>query len=77
MFASVSFFAPVQKIPVVPTSALVLKDDETQVFIETAPWTFEAHDVDIGFQQGDQATLMRGVKVGDRVVVKGGALLGD
>lgn len=77
MFASVSFFAPVQKVAVVPTSALVLKDDETQVFVETKPWTFEARDVDIGFQQGNQATLTRGVKIGDRVVVSGGALLGD
>lgn len=77
MFASVSFFAPVQKVAVVPTSALVLKDDETQVFVETKPWTFEARDVDIGFQQGNQVTLTRGVKVGDRVVVSGGALLGD
>jgi membrane fusion protein, heavy metal efflux system len=77
MFASVTFYAPVQKVPVVPTSALVLKDDETRIFIETAPWTFEAHDVDIGFQQGSEATLTRGVNVGDRIVVRGGALLSD
>ena len=77
MFASVTFYAPVQKVPVVPTSALVLKDDETRVFVETAPWTFEAHAVDIGFQQGSEATLTRGVKIGDHIVVRGGALLGD
>jgi cobalt-zinc-cadmium efflux system membrane fusion protein len=77
MFASVTFYAPVQKVPVVPTSALVLKDDATQVFVETAPWTFQAHEVDIGFQQGSEATLTRGVKVGDRIIVRGGALLGD
>ncbi len=77
MFATVSFYAPTQSVPVVPTSALLLKDDATQVFVETAPWTFEARNVDIGFQQGDQAVLASGVKVGDRVVVKGGVLLGD
>ena len=66
-----------QSVPVVPTSALVLKDDLNQVFVETAPWTFEARTVDIGFQQGDQAVLKSGVKVGDRVVVRGGVLLGD
>jgi len=77
MFASVSFYAPIQKVPVVPTSALVLKDDANQVFVETAPWTFEARNVDIGFQQGDEAVLTSGVKVGDRVIVKGGVLLGD
>ena len=77
MFANVSFYAPVQSQPVVPASALVLKDDENQVFVETAPWTFEARDVDIGFQQGDQVVLTSGVKPGERVVVRGGVLLGD
>jgi cobalt-zinc-cadmium efflux system membrane fusion protein len=77
MFANVSFYAPVQSQPVVPASALVLKDDENQVFVETAPWTFEVRDVDIGFQQGDQVVLTSGVKPGERVVVRGGVLLGD
>jgi cobalt-zinc-cadmium efflux system membrane fusion protein len=77
MFANVSFYAPTQSVPVVPTSALVLKDDDNQVFVETAPWTFEARNVDIGFQQGDQVVLTSGVKIGDRVVVSGGVLLGD
>jgi len=77
MFANVSFYAPTQKVPVVPTSALLLKDDANQVFVETAPWTFEARNVDIGFQQGDQVVLTGGVKAGDRIVVKGGVLLGD
>ena len=77
MFANVSFQAPEQNVPVVPTSALVLKDDLSQVFVETTPWTFEARTVDIDFQQGDQVTLSSGLKAGDRVVVKGGVLLGD
>lgn len=77
MFAKVSFYAPAQKAAVVPTSALVLKDDASQVFVETAPWTFEARDVDIGFQEGDEAVVTSGVKTGDRIVVKGGVLLGD
>jgi cobalt-zinc-cadmium efflux system membrane fusion protein len=77
MFANVSFYAPVQSSPVVPSSALVLKDDENQVFVETAPWKFEARNVDISFQQGDQVVLANGVKPGERVVVRGGVLLGD
>jgi cobalt-zinc-cadmium efflux system membrane fusion protein len=77
MFATASFEAPTQWMPVVPTSALVLKDDLNQVFVEIAPWTFEARNVEIGFQQGDQAVLTSGVTAGDRVVVRGGVLLGD
>ena len=77
MFANVTFRAPTQHVPVVPASALVLKDDLTQVFVETAPWTFESRNVDVGFQQGERVILSRGVKAGERIVVKGGVLLSD
>jgi cobalt-zinc-cadmium efflux system membrane fusion protein len=77
MFATSSFHAASQKLLVVPTSALLLKDDVTQVYVETAPWTFEARTVDVAFQQGDEALLSGGVKPGERIVVKGGVLLGD
>jgi cobalt-zinc-cadmium efflux system membrane fusion protein len=77
MFANVTFHAPARHAAVVPTSALVLKDERNQVYVETAPWTFEARTVDIGFQQGDEVVLSSGIAVGERVVVKGGVLLGD
>ena len=88
MFANVTFFAPSRMMPVVPTSALVLKDDINQVFVEVAPnaqgrtaaapgRTFKAVPVEVGFEQGDEAAVQSGLKVGDRVVVKGGVLLND
>jgi cobalt-zinc-cadmium efflux system membrane fusion protein len=77
MFANVTFHAPARRAAVVPTSALVLKDELNQVYVETAPWTFEARTVDIGFQQGEEVVLKSGVAAGERVVVKGGVLLGD
>jgi cobalt-zinc-cadmium efflux system membrane fusion protein len=77
MFANVSFYTPVQRALVVPTSALILKEDVNQVYVETEPWTFEARTVEINFQQGDRAVLKSGLKAGDRVVVRGGVLLGD
>jgi len=77
MFATANFRAVSQKRSVVPTSALLLKDDATQIYVETAPWTFQARTVDIAFQQGDQAFLASGPKAGERIVVKGGVLLGD
>ena len=52
MFANVTFFSPKQMVPIVPTTALVLRDEKNQVFVEVAPWTFEARPVDVGFQQG-------------------------
>jgi len=77
MFATANFHAANRSFLIVPTSALLLKDDATQVYVETAPWTFEARTVDIAFQQGDEAFLRAGVGAGQRIVVKGGVLLGD
>src|SRR5689334_3039044 len=77
MFANVTFHAPARRAAVLPTSALVLKDERSQVYVETAPWTFEARNVEIGFQQGEEVVLKSGVAAGERVVVKGGVLLGD
>jgi cobalt-zinc-cadmium efflux system membrane fusion protein len=77
MFANATFFAPKQVVPIVPATALVLRDDTNQVFVEVAPWTFEARPVDIGFQQDENAIIRSGVKAGDRVITKGGVLLND
>jgi cobalt-zinc-cadmium efflux system membrane fusion protein len=77
MFANVTFFAPKQTIPMIPTTALFLRDDASQVFVEVSPWTFESRRVDVGFQQGDEAAIRNGLSAGDRVVTRGGVLLND
>jgi membrane fusion protein, heavy metal efflux system len=77
MFADATFLAPRQTLSVVPTQALVLKNETDQVFVEVAPWTFEARPVEVGFQQGDQAVVEHGLKAGERIVIKGGVLLND
>jgi cobalt-zinc-cadmium efflux system membrane fusion protein len=77
MFAEATFVAPRRTAPVVPAQALILKNETDQVFVEVAPWTFEARAVEVGFQQGDRAVIERGLKPGERVVMKGGVLLND
>jgi len=77
MFADATFLAPRQTMQVVPTRALVLKEETDRVFVEVAPWTFEARPVEVGFQQSDQAVVEHGLKAGERIVVKGGVLLND
>ena len=77
MFADATFLAPRQTMQVVPTQALVLKEETDRVFVEVAPWTFEPRPVEVGFQQGDQAVVEHGLKAGERIVVKGGVLLND
>jgi len=77
MFANVTFLAPMRLMPLVPMTALMLKNEGEFVFVEVEPWTFVARPVDISFQDGDQAVIAGGVKAGERVVVKGGVLLND
>jgi membrane fusion protein, heavy metal efflux system len=77
MFANVTFVAAARPMPVVPTRALVLRNESDQVFVEVEPWVFEARPIDVAFQQGDDAIVARGLKAGERVVVKGGVLLND
>ena len=77
MFANVMFFGPRELLTTVPTTALVLRDDTNQVYVEVAPWTFEAVPVETGFQRGDETVIQSGLKVGDRVIIKGGVLLND
>jgi cobalt-zinc-cadmium efflux system membrane fusion protein len=77
MFATVSFFAPAQKVATVPATALVLKNDGERVFVEVAPWTFLPRNVEINFQQGNSAVIKSGLSAGERAVVKGGVLLND
>ena len=77
MFASATFLAPKQVLPAVPATALIFRNETDQVFVEVEPWVFEAHPVDVGFQQDDQAIITRGLTAGERVVVKDGVLLND
>jgi len=64
-------------MPVVPTTALMLRNETDQVFVEVAPWVFEARPLEIAFQQDGEAIVARGLKAGERVVVKDGVLLDD
>jgi membrane fusion protein, heavy metal efflux system len=77
MFAIATLLAPKQSLPAIPTTALVLRDETDQVFVEVAPWTFEARAVRVSTLQGDEAAVEDGIKVGDRIVVAGGVLLND
>jgi membrane fusion protein, heavy metal efflux system len=77
MFATVTLRAPAQARIVVPTSALLMNNDRTSVFVATAPWTFERRIVDPDLEEGDTVAINSGLQSGDQVVVKGGILLND
>lgn len=77
MFANASFGAPMEPRIVVPTSALLLSNDRTSIFVEAAPWTFQRRDVTTDYQEGETAVIKSGLRPGERIVVKGGVVLND
>jgi membrane fusion protein, heavy metal efflux system len=77
MFAIVTLVGPQESRVVVPTSALLMNNDRTTVFVATEPWTFERRIVDARLEEGPTVALGSGVKDGEQVVVKGGILLND
>jgi membrane fusion protein, heavy metal efflux system len=77
MFATVTLMGAKESRVIVPTSALLMNNDRTTVFVATEPWTFERRTVDAQLAEGPTVALGSGVKDGEQVVVKGGILLND
>jgi cobalt-zinc-cadmium efflux system membrane fusion protein len=77
MFATVVVYGPKRTRIVLPTSALLINNDRTSVFVATAPWTFERRPVDTLLEEGTSVSIRSGVEAGEQVVVKGGILLND
>jgi cobalt-zinc-cadmium efflux system membrane fusion protein len=77
MFATVTLLGPRQMHTVLPTSALLINNDRTTVFVATSPWVFERRAVETQMEEGASVTIHAGVEAGEQVVVKGGMLLND
>jgi membrane fusion protein, heavy metal efflux system len=77
MFATVRLRAPPQVRVVLPSSALLMNNDRTTVFVATAPWTFERRTVQPLLEESSRVAILSGVQAGDQVVVRGGILLND
>lgn len=77
MFATVTLLAAPQSRILLPSSALLMNNDRTTVFVAVAPWTFERRNVDPELEEGTAVVIRSGINAGDQVVVKGGILLND
>jgi cobalt-zinc-cadmium efflux system membrane fusion protein len=77
MFAAVTLSGPARSQVMLPSSALLMNNDRTSVFVATAPWTFERRTVDPQLEEGSSVAIRSGVEAGEQVVVKGGILLND
>jgi len=67
----------VERRVVLPSSALLMNNDRTSVFVATAPWTFERRAVEALLEESSTVTIAAGVEPGEQVVVRGGILLND
>jgi membrane fusion protein, heavy metal efflux system len=77
MFASVVLSGGARSLVVLPSSALLMNNDRTSVFVATAPWTFERRNVDAQLEEGSSVAIRSGVSAGEQVLVKGAILLND
>jgi cobalt-zinc-cadmium efflux system membrane fusion protein len=77
MFATVTLQGPALQRVVLPSSALLMNNDRTSVFVATAPWTFERRAVEPLLEESSSVAIASGVQPGEQVVVKGGILLND
>jgi membrane fusion protein, heavy metal efflux system len=77
MFANATFAAPPVSQLMVPTSALLMTNDRTSIFVEVSDWAFERRNIEIAQQEGTSVAIKSGVRPGERVVVKGAVRLND
>lgn len=77
MFAQVALAVAQPPQVLVPQSAVLMNNDATTVFVETAPWTFARRAVKLGYDEGGDVRIVRGLEHGDRVIVAGAVLLND
>jgi membrane fusion protein, heavy metal efflux system len=77
MFATVTLRGAPLKRVVLPSSALLMNNDRTSVFVAVAPWTFVRRTVQPLLEEGTQVVIDSGVAPGEQVVVRGGILLND
>ncbi|KTD35674.1 cation efflux system protein [Legionella moravica] len=77
MFASIHAKIPQEEQIIVPLSSILMNNDNTSVFIETAPWIFTRRTVVLGTEDGNHVRILSGLKAGDRIVAAGGILVND
>jgi membrane fusion protein, heavy metal efflux system len=77
MFATVTLYGRALTRVVLPSSALLMNNDRTTVFVATAPWTFERRTVEPILEESAQVAIAHGIQAGEQVVVRGGILLND
>jgi cobalt-zinc-cadmium efflux system membrane fusion protein len=77
MFGSIRHSGPKQKMPIVPTAAVVQEYGRNTVFLERASGQYERRQITVGPPVRDLLPVLSGLQAGDRIVVDGAMLLKD
>lgn len=77
MYATVQVAIPEPGLISIPTSAILMNNDTTSVYVETAPWIFERKAVRLGTEDGNKVRILSGLKAGNRIIVNGGIFIND
>jgi cobalt-zinc-cadmium efflux system membrane fusion protein len=77
MYATVKVTIPEPNLITIPTSAILMNNDTTSVYVETDPWTFERRTVQLGLEDGHEIRVLSGLKAGNRIVINGGIFIND
>lgn len=76
MLAQVVMRVAVEDALSVPVTAVLIKDGKRRVvYVERPDGGFEARDVQTGRNRDGRVTILRGLKAGERIVVRGALLL--
>lgn len=75
MFGRVRHGHTTNRMPALPQTAVIQRDGQDIVLVETGPGQYVIRPVTVGTRAGDMVALVKGAKVGERVVVDGGVLL--
>lgn len=76
MFAKMKIIAAArQSVPVIPSSAVVARGENSFVLVEEAPGRFRKRRVEIGHEVDGSVMINSGLKAGERIVTKGAVLL--
>lgn len=75
MFARVTLSGPPSPELLVPAAALQLRGEETFLFVEKSPWTFERRAVEVGESLPEGVCIAHGLSQGDRIVASNTILL--
>ncbi|QJD92640.1 efflux RND transporter periplasmic adaptor subunit [Duganella dendranthematis] len=77
MFAEATLLARPHNGMLVPMTAVIQSGFASRAFVEVKPWQFEARELKLGTQIGEQVEVLDGLKSGERIVTKDGVLLND